>query len=214
MSVCIFPGPKRSRILINELIDVLILWVLYCWVLFCLSPFLLEEVHNTCWFSNFKSTVLIIVHTIPRVLTSNGQTLTTIDVDNLACNFVGMLSSQVNDCMAYFFNFCCPSHWIRIGLFLHNWIIFKLCQTCLSIQICVQERTWYTIASNTKSSQFYSGWFCKHFKASFTHTIGYKSRLWFWTFDTRNIDNASLGCDKHILKEIDQNIGCSEIDIH
>lgn len=204
MHILVFLSPKWSRILLYEAVDIFI-WTILDFAIYrsCFRAELLPEIiDHTCGFSDFKSSILVIAHAIPGVLTSYSQSFSTIHVDNLSSDFPRVLWCQMNDCMAYLLDISGSPHWICICFLFHYWLVFKLSEACLSVHICVKERWGYTVNSYTESSELQSRWFCHHFKTCFRHAIRNKPRLWFWSFHARNVDNTSLSCDNHILEEI------------
>lgn len=156
VGVLVFPCPKWCWVLLNELVDVLILTIdnhALKWVLF--PEFHFEEINKTCGLTDFKATRLIIMHSVPLSLASNCQIFSTIDIDDLTSYFVTMLRCQVNNCVTNFLNSTCSSHGIVVFFFLHHWVIFQFCQTCLSVEISSEEWTWNAVNSDTESSKFY-----------------------------------------------------------
>ena len=135
MHILILLGPQRCRVLLYKLINIGISSI-YDLSIFCTkirSKFLPKKINNTSGLSNFKSSVLIIVHTIPSMLAPNGQSFSTVHVNDLSSYLSSMLRCQMYNSVANFFDVGWTTHGVCVRFFLHHRFVFKLCQTCLSI---------------------------------------------------------------------------------
>jgi len=214
MQACVFLGPLRCRVLLDEWIDVRISWVDHANRAFGSFHLHSEEIKEAAWFVNLKTCLLLIRHAKPCMLSSYSEVFATIDVDALACDFSWVLRSKMNNSHAYFFNRSCSLHWVCIDLFMVHWRYLILGQTCLSVKICVHVGGRYTVNSHTKSCQLKGCRFAHHFERSFGHAVRNETWLWFGTFEAANINDNTLPSDKHILKEVKQNVWSSSIEVH
>jgi len=216
MHILVFLCPERGWVLLYEAVDIFVGSVLNFPIFSTTyrAEFLSEKINHTSGFSNFKSSILVIVHTVPGVLSSDCQGLSTINVDDLTSYFSGMLRSQMNNSMADLFNVSGSSHRICVSLFFHYWIIFKFSKPSLSVKICVQKGWGNAVNSNTESWKLKCRWFRHHLKSCFWHAIWNESGLWLWSLHARNINNTTLRGNNHILEKVEKNVWSSHVNIH
>ena len=121
MHILVFLSPEGCGILLNEAVYVLVRFVNHFSVLTTShwSEFLSKEVYYTCRLAYFESSVLVVVHAVPSMLTSYGQRFTTIAVDDLTCDFLCVLGCQMDDSMTDFFNIRSSAHRVCVCFFLH-----------------------------------------------------------------------------------------------
>ena len=85
-----------------------------------LPKLLPEEVNDARRLTHFESSVLIVVHAVPRMLTAHRQILPAIYVDYLASNLIRVLRGQMDDCVAHFLDLGSAAHRIGVTLLLHH----------------------------------------------------------------------------------------------
>eukprot|EP00356_Strombidium_inclinatum_P014471 CAMPEP_0170489268 /NCGR_PEP_ID=MMETSP0208-20121228/7639_1 /TAXON_ID=197538 /ORGANISM="Strombidium inclinatum, Strain S3" /LENGTH=120 /DNA_ID=CAMNT_0010764113 /DNA_START=472 /DNA_END=835 /DNA_ORIENTATION=- len=54
----------------------------------------------------------------------------------------------------------------------------------------------------------------KHLKASFRHAVGNQARLGLASLDAADVYDAALADDQHVLEEVNEDVGRSDVDIH
>lgn len=173
MHVLVFFSPKGSRILLYEAVDIWIRTILDFAINWpCLrTEFLPEKINHAGGLSNFKSSILVVVHAIPSMLSPHSQALTSIHIDDLTCDLSGVLRGQMDNCMADFFDIGRSAHGIGVSLLFHDRIILKFSETCLSVEISVQKRRRDCVNSHTESGKLQGWWPCHHFETSFWHAV-------------------------------------------
>ena len=216
MHVLVFLGPKRSRILLYEAVDIWIRTILDFAIHWsCFRAELLPEIiDHTRGLSNFKSSILVVVHAIPSMLSPHSQALTSINIDDLACDLSGVLRSQMDNCMADFLDVGSSSHRVGISLLFHDRVILKLSEASLSVEICVQKGRRDAVNSHSEPGKLQSWWPCHHFKTSFWHAVRDQTRLWLWALHARDVNNTALGCNNHVLEKVKENVRSPHVHIH
>ena len=141
MHVLVFLSPKRSRILLYEAVDIWVRTILDFAINWsCLRAELLpEKINHAGGLSNFESPILVIIHAIPSMLSPHSQALTSIHIDDLACDLFGVLRGQMDDCMTNLLDVGSSPHWIGVGLLFHDGFVLKFSEACLSVEIRVQK---------------------------------------------------------------------------
>jgi len=199
----IFLGPDRGRILLDKCVYVGVICPNYL-ARFASNglDFHFYIINNAWWFAYFESFILVIAHTIPSILTSYGQMLSSIYLYYLTCEFPRMLWGKVDYGMTNFFNCGASPHWIGVKFFIHNRFTLQISKVRSSMKICIQIRRWNAVHSYAETCQFKCCRFGQHLETCLRHTVWNQTWLWFTSFQARNIYNAALGGYEHILEEI------------
>jgi hypothetical protein len=108
-------------------------------------------VYHTRRFTNLQGTVWVCFISVPCLLTSYGQALASIDIEDLPCDISSMLTSQVNDGLTDVFNSAMTTGWVRLLFLLSDRIYLWLVEVCYSVQVGGNKRARDTVNSDSES---------------------------------------------------------------
>lgn len=153
------------------------------------------------------------MHTVPRMLPSNGQILAAVDVDYLARDHARVLAAEVNDGLADLFDVGRSTHGVRVRLLLHDRVNLNLIEAGCAVQISVQIRGRHAVHADTEARKLNGRRLGDTFERGLGHAVADEAGLGLAALDARNVHDAALTRNEHILEEVDEHVGCAHIQI-